>query len=96
MARLLSGMPLGPLATIEQAAATELAAPQQQMVDDMAERWVIDEPVAAAARIRSLASRFGVDEVMVSPGLSAHDADAADTSPARVKALELLAEQLLG
>ncbi|QYH36324.1 MsnO8 family LLM class oxidoreductase [Salinibacterium sp. M195] len=95
MARLLSGMPLGPLATIEQAATNELAAPQQQMVDDMAERWVIDEPVAAAARIRSLATKFGVDEVMVTPGLSAHDADAANTSPARVRALELLAEQLL-
>ena len=95
MARLLSGMPLGPLATIEEAAATELAAPQQQMVDDMAERWIIDEPVAAAARIRSLATRFGVDEVMVVPGLSASAEDAPATSPARVRALELLAEQLL-
>ncbi|MEL0627048.1 LLM class flavin-dependent oxidoreductase [Salinibacterium amurskyense] len=95
MARLLSGIPLGPLATIEEAEATELAAPQQQMVDDMAERWVIDEPVAAANRIRSLATRFGVDEVMVVPGLSAHTEDAANTSPVRVRALELLAEQLL-
>jgi len=95
MARLRSGMPLGPLATIEQAAATDLAEPQQQMVDDMAERWVIDEPVAAAARIRSLAQRFGVDEVMITPGLSAYDADAADTSPGRIAALEFLAAQLL-
>jgi len=96
MARLLSGMPLGPLSTIEEAAATELAAPQQQMVDDMAGRWVIDEPVAAGKRIRALAERFGVDEVMVSPGLSAHNSDAATTSPVRVRALELLAQQLLG
>jgi len=95
MARLLSGMPLGSLATIEEAAAAEIAAPQQQMVDDMAERWVIDEPVAAASRIRALADRFGVDEVMVSPSLSAHAADNARTSPARIAALELLAEQLL-
>jgi luciferase family oxidoreductase group 1 len=95
MARLRSGMPLGPLATIEQAAATEIPPAQQEMVDAMAERWVIDEPVAAAARIRALAARFGVDEVMVTPGVSAHDADAPSTSPARVRALELLAEQLL-
>jgi luciferase family oxidoreductase group 1 len=95
MARLRSGMPLGPLATIEHAAASEVAPAQQDMVDAMAERWVIDEPITAATRIRALASRFGVDEVMVTPGLSAHDADAPITSPARLRALELLAEQLL-
>ena len=95
MARLRSGQPLGPLATIEEAAATVLAPAQQQLVDGMLERWVIDEPVAAAARIRSLAESFGVDEVMLVPGLSAHAADDAASAPARVKALELLAEQLL-
>ncbi|TQO18775.1 luciferase family oxidoreductase group 1 [Rhodoglobus vestalii] len=95
MARLRSGMPLGPLATIEQAAAAEIPPAQQEMVDAMAERWVIDEPTAAAARIRSLVARFGVDEVMVTPGLSAHDSDAPSTSPGRVTALKLLAEQLL-
>lgn len=95
MARLRSGQPLGPLATIEEAAATELAPAQQQMVDAMLQRWVIDEPVAAAARIRSLADEFGVDEVMVVPGLSAHDSDDPASSPGRVKALELLAEHIL-
>jgi len=95
MARLRSGQPLGPLATIEEAAATELAPAQQQLVDGMLQRWVIDEPVAAAARIRSLAENFGVDEVMVVPGLSAHEADDPASAPARVKALQLLAEQLL-
>lgn len=95
MARLRSGQPLGPLATIEEAAATELAPAQQQLVDGMLQRWVIDEPVAAAARIRSLAESFGVDEVMVVPGLSAHETDDAASAPARVRALELLAEQLL-
>ncbi len=95
MARLRSGQPLGPLATIEEAAATELAPAQQQLVDGMLQRWVIDAPVAAAERIRSLAEQYGVDEVMVVPGLSAHESDDAATAPARVKALELLAEQLL-
>jgi len=95
MARLRSGQPLGPLATIEEAAATELAPAQQQLVDGMLQRWVIDEPVAAAARIRSLAESFGVDEVMVVPGLSAQMSDDPASAPARVKALELLAEQLL-
>lgn len=96
MARLRSGQPLGPQATIEEAAATELAPAQQQIVDAMVERWVIDEPVAAAQRIRALAAEHGVDEVMLVPGISAHAADDPRSTPARVKALELLAAQLLG
>jgi luciferase family oxidoreductase group 1 len=95
MARLRSGQPLGPLATIEEAASTELAPAQQQMVDAMLERWVIDEPVAAARRIRELAQRLGVDEVMVVPGVSASESDAPATSPQRVRAIELLAGELL-
>lgn len=95
MARLRSGMPLGPLATIEGAAGTEMAPPQQQLIDAMLQRWVIDEPDAAAERIRDLAQRLAVDEVMVVPGLSAHDSDDPATSPKRVRALELLAERLL-
>lgn len=95
MARLRSGQPLGPLATIEEAAATELAPAQQQLVDAMLQRWVIDEPDAAAARIRSLADEYGVDEVMVVPGLSAHGSDDPASAPGRVKALELLAEHIL-
>nr|WP_325208945.1 LLM class flavin-dependent oxidoreductase [Salinibacterium sp.] len=95
MARLRTGAPLGPLATIEEAARAELTPAQQQTVDAMLERWVIDEPVAAARRIRELARRYGVDEVMVVPGLSASDADAANATPARVDALRLLAAELL-
>jgi luciferase family oxidoreductase group 1 len=94
MARLRSGQPLGPLATIEEAAATMLAPAQQQLIDHMLERWVIDEPIAAARRIRSLATEIGVDEVMLVPGTSAHESDAPASSPGRVEALRLLAAQL--
>ena len=95
MARLRSGLPLGPLATVEEAAEVELGPAQQHLVDGMLERWVIDEPAAAARRIRSLAETYGVDEVMVVPGVSAHASDEPSTAPARVRALELLAENLL-
>lgn len=95
MARLRSGLPLGPLATVEEAAEVELGPAQQHLVDGMLERWVIDEPAAAARRIRSLSETYGVEEVMVVPGVSAHASDEPSTAPARVRALELLAENLL-
>lgn len=95
MARLGTGAPLGPLATIEEAAATQMTPPQQQLIDAMLSRWVIDEPVAAARRVRELAEKFGVDEVMVVPSMSAHASEAAATSPGRVQALQHLAAQLM-
>ncbi|TFC83737.1 LLM class flavin-dependent oxidoreductase [Cryobacterium sp. TmT2-59] len=95
MARLRSGQPLGPLATLEEAAATTMAPAQQGMIERMSATWILDEPVAAAARIRDLAARFGVDEVMLQPIASAHGTAAPATSPARERTLELLAAELL-
>jgi luciferase family oxidoreductase group 1 len=95
MARLRSGQPMLPLATVEEAAATTLTPAQDQLVQAMLARWVIGTPTDAAARIRELAAGFGVDEVMVTPGASAHASDDPATAPGRVRAIELLAEQLL-
>lgn len=95
MARLRSGVPLGPVATVEEAEEAVLTPVQAEMVERMAANWIIDEPVAAAARIRSLAAEFGVDEVMLQPVGSARAGASIDASPARVRTLELLAEQLL-
>ena len=81
MARLRTGQRLTALDTVEDAAVSELTPPQQQGVENMAQKWVIDEPVAAAARIRDLAERFGVDEVMVSPAASARAADDPSHDP---------------
>lgn len=93
MARLRSGLPLGPQLTVEAAAAAEVTPVMQDLIDRMSERWVIDAPGPAASRIRALASQFGVDEVMISPGASA-DADAdPKTAPGRVRTLDLLAAQ---
>jgi luciferase family oxidoreductase group 1 len=95
MARLRTGQRLTALDTVEDAAVSELTPPQQEGVAHMAQKWVIDEPAAAASRIRELAGRFGVDEVMVSPAASARAADDPRTSPGRVRTLELLAAELL-
>ena len=95
MARLRTGQRLTALDTVEDAAVSQLTPPQQEGVAHMAQKWVIDEPVAAASRIRELAQQFGVDEVMVSPAASARAADDPRTAPGRVRTLELLAARLL-
>lgn len=95
MARLRSGAPMLPLATVEEAQAATLTPQQEQLVQGMRDKWVIGTPGEAAARIREMAADLGVGEVMVVPGASAHAADAPATAPARLRALELLAAELL-
>jgi luciferase family oxidoreductase group 1 len=94
MARLRTGQRLSAIDTVEDAALAELTPPQQQGVEHMVERWIIDEPAAAASRIRELAQRFDVDEVMISPAASAHASADPRTSPGRVRTLELLNAEL--
>jgi len=95
MARLRTGQPLRPLDTVEAAEREELDAAARHIVEAMLERWVVDAPDAAAGRIRDLAARFGVDEVMVSPGTGAREGEPADRAVGRERSLELLAERLL-
>jgi luciferase family oxidoreductase group 1 len=95
-ARLRTGEPLRAIDTVETAAREQLSPAVRQIVDSMLERWIVDAPDAAADRMRELATRFGVDEVMVSPGAGRRDGDPLDRSPARELTLELLAERLLG
>lgn len=90
-ARLRTGSPLEPIATVERAAATEPTPPQRELIAAMRERWIIDEPDAARRRVTELAARFGVDEVMVSPGAAAHEVEDPARSAARERTLELLA-----
>lgn len=91
MARLRTGKPMRPLDTVEAAEAEPLDAASQRAIDAMLERWVVDAPDAAVARVRELASRFGVDEVMLSPGAGSRDGEPADRAPGRERTLELLA-----
>lgn len=94
MARLRTGQPLGPQSTVEEAAKAEVTPPMQDLIDRMTQRWVIDAPDAAAARLRDLAKRFGVEEIMVSPGASARAADDPAGAGGRQRTLELLADRL--
>jgi luciferase family oxidoreductase group 1 len=91
MARMLTGQKLTALSTVEEAAVAIMTPAQQDLMAGMAGKWIIDEPVAAAARIRAMADRFGVTEVMISPVSSGRESDDIASTPARIRALELVA-----
>jgi luciferase family oxidoreductase group 1 len=94
MARLRTNRPMRELETVEEAQA----APADSMVDEaiagMERRWIIGDPSAAASELRTLASRHGIDEVMISPIAGSFEAEPADASPGRAQTLELLAREL--
>jgi len=94
MARLRSGKPLGAQETVEDAASTPLDGLTSQMADEMLDRWIVDEPQAAARRVRELATRHGVDEVMVVPVAASRADESLDATPGRTQTLELLADAL--
>ncbi|MFB2596955.1 LLM class flavin-dependent oxidoreductase [Herbiconiux sp. P17] len=91
MARLRTGGALTPQLTIDEARTTELTVAEQESVLEQSRRWLIGTAESVEGRIRSLASQYGVDEVMVSPAGGAWAADPFDATPSRVRALELLA-----
>ncbi|MDO9397597.1 MAG: LLM class flavin-dependent oxidoreductase [Herbiconiux sp.] len=93
MARLRSGGTLTAQLTVEEAEATQLTAIEQESVLDQSRRWLIGTPDDVAARLRALMAQYGADEVMLSPVGGGYAADALDAAPARVRSLELLAEQ---
>ena len=94
MARLRTGQPMGPLATVQEAAQTVMTAAQEGMIAAMSRDWIIDAPRPAAARLRGMAETFGVQEIMVVPGASEPDGVDPQSAPSRVRALELLAAEL--
>lgn len=94
MARLRTGQALGPVPLVEEALAAELTQEQQHIVDSGLRRAVVGAPAEAAEQLRTLAGKFGVDEVMVNPVASARHGTAPATAPARVATLELLAKEL--
>nr|WP_246284477.1 LLM class flavin-dependent oxidoreductase [Nocardioides perillae] len=94
MVALRTGAPLTPQRLVEEAEAAPVADAHRPLVEAMLSRWVVDEPVAAAARVRALAAEHDVDEVMVHPVASAVAGTPADRAPARERTLELLAAAL--
>lgn len=93
MARLRSGGVLGPRMTVEQAQAEALNPMEEDLVADQAARWIIGTPDTAWSHLTTLAAKYGVDEVMVSPVASDHDGQDARVGAGAERTLELLAAQ---
>ncbi|MBX7432451.1 LLM class flavin-dependent oxidoreductase [Mycobacterium sp. Y57] len=94
MAKLRTGQPLGPLDLVEDAEHRHLNPRELAVVDAGRRQAVVGSPAEAADRLRALAERFGVDEVMIHPVASAHRGVDPATAPAREATLELLAKEL--
>ena len=98
MARLRSNKPSIPLETIEQAQAGSLADADPAAEDNlrrMRSRWLVGDAAHVASELRAFATRYGVNEVMVSPVSGSFDGEAMDAAPGRVQTLGLLASELI-
>ena len=94
MVALRTGGALTPLRLAEEAEEAPVPEAHGALVATMLERWIVDEPAAAARRVRDLAASFDVDEVMVHPVASALAGTDPQRAPAREATLELLAGAL--
>ncbi len=94
MVALRTGQPLRSQRLVEEAEKETIPEAHQSLVESMARRWVIGTPASAAEEIRSLATSYGVDEVMVHPVASAFLGGDPASSPARESTLALLAAAL--
>lgn len=94
MARLRTNRPLGPLATVEEAADAETDALTEEFIANAVSGYILGSPATAAAQARALTERYGVDELMVSPVAGSSSADPLDASPARIETIELLAQAI--
>ncbi|MDN4173804.1 LLM class flavin-dependent oxidoreductase [Nocardioides sp. SOB77] len=94
MLALRTGQPLGRGRLVEEAEKVQAEMPpaHQQLMDAMAERWVIGGPEESRGRLSELAATYGVDEVMVAPVAAAYVGTEPGASPARERTLELLAD----
>jgi len=91
MLALRTGGDLAPQRLVEEAEKVELPPAHLDLVQAMAERWVIGSPDRARARIAELAATYGVDEVMVHPVAGAWTGTEPGAGPAREATLRLVA-----
>ena len=94
MVRLRRGRPLTALETVEEASrglAEAADAEERQLIDAVRASWFVGSGAEVKAEIAAFASRYGVDEVMLSPVAGAYDAEPFDAPGGRAQTLEQLA-----
>ncbi|MDN5726040.1 MAG: LLM class flavin-dependent oxidoreductase [Propionibacteriales bacterium] len=96
MIALRTGQEMTPTRLVEEAEELGVPDAQRPLLESMRESWVIGDAASAAAEIGELATRFGVDEVMVHPVAASRRGTDPAVAPTRERTLELLAAHLLG
>ena len=94
MARLRRGQPLRALETVEEAArglAEAADAEELGVIDAARANWFVGSADEVRSALAAFATRWGVDEVMISPVAGAYDAEPLDAPGGRAETLELLA-----
>ncbi len=94
MARLRLNKPLQALETVEEAEAAEVDAAMDQLVRAGRERWFVGTGESVAAEVRDFATKFGVEEIMLSPVAGAYESEPKDQATGRTQTLRLVAEAL--
>ena len=93
--RLRTGKPLTALDTVEQAIAANTAendAMAESFKAQARQGWFVGTRDDVRASLAEFATKNGVDEIMVVPVAGSYDAEAADTTPGRMRTLELLSD----
>ncbi|QIG41748.1 LLM class flavin-dependent oxidoreductase [Nocardioides anomalus] len=90
MLSLRTGAPLGPQLLVEEAEKVEVPDAHRPLLEAMRAKWVVGDPASAREQLETLATTYGVDEVMVHPVAAAHVGTDPTTSPTREETLSLL------
>ncbi len=91
MIALRTGGPFNAQRTVDEAEEIGFPDAHLSMVEQIREKWIIDDTTNAQRRIAEFAAEHGVDEVMVQPVGGALASDPIDAAPSREKTLRLLA-----
>lgn len=92
MARLVTGMPMGPVDLVEDAWELDLGEGLERVIGKGLGRAVVGTGSQAREQLLELAEQFDVDEIMLHPVASARRAEDPTANAGRVRTLELVAE----
>lgn len=96
MSNLRVGAPMRSMPTVGKEVDEIMTAGHRAVADKLAQTYIIGTPKDAAQKLRDLAASADVDEVMMQAVAGGYPDEDLQTSTARERTLELLAEELWG